>query len=148
MSQAPMLTGQDIAEADGAVTRLLEQALAREGATRQEHLALRVLTLRGPWMSPRELHAFLVGHRQLGLTAAAAAQLLARLESQGLACGTAIDGPGPAEATPDGAALHASLTAAIAPVTRELYAGLESDDLATAHRVLAQVTERASQFLA
>lgn len=147
MPQAPALTGQDIAEAEGAVTRLLEQALAKEGTTREEYLALRVLALRGPWASPRELHAFLTGQRQLGLTATATAELLARLEGQGLASGTAVDGPGPAAATPDGAARHASLTASVAPVTRELYAGFNPDDLATAHRVLTQVTERAGQLL-
>jgi hypothetical protein len=147
MPQAPVLTGQDIAEAEGAVTRLLEQALAREGTTRQEYLALRVLTLRGPWASPRELHAFLAGQRQLGLTEAAAAELLAGLENQGLASGTAADGPGPAEATSEGTALHASLTAAIAPTTRELFAGFDPGDLATAHRVLTRVTERAGQLL-
>ena len=147
MAQPTAVTGQDIAEADGAVTRLLERALAREGATRHEYIALRVLTLRGPWTSPRELHAFLAGQRQLGLTEAAAAELLARLEDRGLASGTAADGPGPAEATLEGAALHASLTAAVAPVTRELYAGFEPGDLATARRVLTQVTERAGQLL-
>jgi hypothetical protein len=147
MTQAPLLTGQDIAEAEGAVTRLLEQALAGEGATRQDYIALRVLTLRGPWTSPRELHAFLAGQRQLGLTTAAAAELLARLESQGLASGTAADGPGPAEATSEGAALQASLAAAVAPATRELFAGLDPDDLAAARRVLTQVTERAGQLL-
>jgi hypothetical protein len=120
MPQAPVLTGQDIAEAEGAVTGLLEQALAKEGTTRNEYLALRVLALRGPWASPRELHAFLAGQRQLGLTEAAAGELLARLEDQGLASGTAADGPGPAEATSEGAALHATLTAAVAPTTREL----------------------------
>jgi hypothetical protein len=93
MTQAPMLTGQDIAEAEGAVTRLLEQALAREGITRLEYLALRVLALRGPWASPRELHAFLAGQRQLGLTETAAAELLAGLEDQGLASGTAAGAP-------------------------------------------------------
>jgi DNA-binding MarR family transcriptional regulator len=147
MPQAPVLTGQDIAEAEGAVTRLLEQALAKEGTTRHEYLALRVLALRGPWASPRELNEFLAGQQQLGLTGAAAADLLARLEDQGLASGTAADGPGPAEATSKGAALHASLTAAVAPATRELFAGFDPDDLATAHRVLTQVTERAGQLL-
>jgi len=141
------MSGQDIAEAEGAVTRLLEEALAKEGITRQEYLALRVLGLRGPWASPRELHTFLAGQRQLGLTEAAAAELLARLEDRGLARGTAAGGPGPAEATPAGAALHASLTAAVAPVTRELYAGLEPGDLAAARRVLTQVTERAGRLL-
>jgi DNA-binding MarR family transcriptional regulator len=147
MTQAPVLTGQDIAEAEGAVTKLLERALAREGATRQDYVVLRVLTLRGPWTSPRELHAFLTGQRQLGLTPAAAAELLARLEDRGLASGTAADGPGPAEATAAGAALHASLAAAVAPTTRELYAGFAPDDLATTRRVLTQVTERAGQLL-
>ena len=146
MTQPPVLTGQDIAEADGAVTRLLERALAREGATRPDYIGLRVLALRGPWASPRDLHAFLAGQRQLGLTAAAAAELLAGLEARGLASGTAADGAGPAAATEAGAALHASLTAAVAPATRELYAGLDPADLAIAHRVLAQVTERAGQL--
>ena len=73
---------------------------------------------------PRNCTRSLAGQRQLGLTEAAAAELLARLEDRGLASGTSADGPGPAEATPAGAALHASLTAAVAPVTRELYAGL------------------------
>lgn len=147
MTQPPALTGQDIAEAEGAVTRLLEWALAKQGATRQDYIGLRVLTLRGPWTSPRELHAFLAGQRQLGLTTAAAAELLARLESRGLASGTAAGGPGPAQATPEGAALHASLAAAVAPATRELFAGFDPGDLATAHRVLTQVTERAGQLV-
>ena len=64
-----------------------------------------------------------------------------------VASGTAADGPGPAEATLEGAALHASLTAAVAPVTRELYAGFEPGDLAAARRVLTQVTKRAGQLL-
>ena len=93
MTQPTALTGQDIAEAEGAVTRLLERALARQGATRDEYIGLRVLTLRGPWTSPRELHAFLAGQRQLGLTETAAAELLARLEDRGLARGTAAGGP-------------------------------------------------------
>src|ERR1700730_15299865 len=148
MTQPPALTGQDIAEAEGAVTMLLERALAKEGATRQDYIALRVLTLRGPYTSPGELHAFLAGQRQLGLTTEAAAELLARLEGRGLASGTAADGPGPAQATPEGAALHASLAAGRAGAAGEFFAGFASGDLATAHRVLAQVPERAGQLLA
>jgi hypothetical protein len=34
MAQAPVLTGQDIAEAQGAVTQVLEHALAESGTTR------------------------------------------------------------------------------------------------------------------
>ena len=147
MTQPPALTGQDIAEAEGAVTSLLERALAKEGATRQDYIALRVLTLRGPCTSPGQLHAFLAGQRQLGLTTAAAAELLASLEGRGLASDTAAGSPGPAQATPEGTALHASLAAAVAPATRELFSGFDPDDLATARRVLTQVTERAGQLL-
>ncbi|HEY7264243.1 MAG TPA: hypothetical protein VH589_22525 [Trebonia sp.] len=149
MPQAPLLTGQDIAEAEGAVTRLLEQTLAKTGTTtRPEYIALRVLVARGPWASPRELHEFLAGQRQLGLTETAAAELLAGLEDQGLASGTAAAGPGPAEATEAGSALLARINAAVAPATQALYAGFDPDDLATAHRVLTQVIERAGQLQA
>lgn len=34
MPQSPALTGQDIAEAEGAVTRLLERSLAKTGTSR------------------------------------------------------------------------------------------------------------------
>jgi hypothetical protein len=37
--------------------------------------------------------------------------------------------------------------AAVAPATRELFAGLDFDDLAATRRVLTQVTERAGQLL-
>lgn len=149
MPQAPILTGQDIAEAEGAVTRLLEQSLAKAGSTtRPEYIALRVLVARGPWASPRELHAFLAGQRQLGLTHTAVAELLAGLEDKGLASGTAAGGPGPAEATEAGAGLLAKLNAAVAPSTRELFAVFDPDELATARSVLTRVTERAGQLLA
>jgi DNA-binding MarR family transcriptional regulator len=149
MPQAPLLTGQDIAEAEGAVTGLLEQTLAKTGTTtRPQYIALRVLVARGPWASPRELHEFLAGQRQLGLTETGAAGLLASLEDQGLATGTAAAGPGPAEATEAGAALLARLNAAIAPTTQALYAGFDPDDLAITHRVLTQVIERAGQLQA
>jgi DNA-binding MarR family transcriptional regulator len=146
MAQAPTLTGQDIAEAQGAVTRLLEQALAKTGTSRQEYVVLRGLAIRGPFTSPKELHAYLAGQLQLGLTPAAVASLLAGLEEQGLASGTAVDDPGPARATPEGSARLARLTETVAPATRELFSGFDPDDLATAHRVLTQVTERADQL--
>ena len=100
MSQAPALTGQDIAEAEGAVTRLLERALAPTGTGRHQYVVLRVLTGRGPFTSPGELHEYLAGQPQLGLTPEAVAAVLAGLEVQGLAAGTALDSPGPALDSP------------------------------------------------
>jgi DNA-binding MarR family transcriptional regulator len=148
MAQAPLLTGQDIAEAQGAVTQVLEHALAETGTSRYEYVILRVLTVRGPFAAPKELHEFLAGQQQLGLTPEAVADVLDRLEAAGLAAGTAYDGTGPAEATPTGAALLSELTEKVTPTTRDLFSGLDADDLATAHRVLIQVTERAGQILA
>jgi len=146
MSQAPVLTGQDIAEAQGTVTRLLEQTLAKTGTSRHEYVILRVLLVRGPFTSPLELHDYLASQPQLGLTPEAVAELLAGLEKQGLATGTAPHSPGPAQATPEGTALLARLTETVAQTTRKLYAGLDQDDLATAHRVLAQVITRADEL--
>jgi len=139
------LTGQDIAEAQGAVTRLLERALEPTGVSRHEYVALRVLVVRGP-RAPRELHAFLASQPQLGLSAEAVAELLAGLEAGGYAAGTAQDSPGPARATPEGTALLARLNEAAAPAIRALYAGLDPEDLAVAHRVLVGVTERADEL--
>jgi hypothetical protein len=146
MTQAPALTGQDIAEAQGAVTRLLEKGLTAAGSTRLEYVALRVLSVRGPFASPRELHGLLARERQLGLSPAGVSELLAGLQARGLASGTGLDDPGPARATPEGVALLARLTEATAPATRELFSGFDPDDLATAHRVLAEVIARADQL--
>lgn len=146
MPQPPTLTGQDIGEAEGAVRALLDRILADTGTTSNEYIALRVLAVRGPATAPAALHEFLAGQRQLGLDLAAAAELLGRLEAKGLVSGSAPDGPGPTQLTPEGAALHARLAAAVTTVTTRLYADFDPDDLATAHRVLAQVVERADRL--
>jgi hypothetical protein len=146
MAQLPALTGQDIAEAQGAVQGLLERTLAGTGSTGHEYVVLRVLAVRGPFESPARLHEFLAGQRQLGLSLAAVADLLAGLEARGLATGTATGGPGPAQLTPEGATRFRGLAETVGPITKELFGGFDPGDLATAHRVLAQVIERAQQL--
>jgi len=54
----------------------------------------------------------------------------------------------PVQLTPEGAALHTRLAEAVADLTQRLYADLDPDDLATAHRVLAEVTQRANRLRA
>jgi len=147
MPHAPALTGQDIAEAQGAVTRLLEHSLAKTGTSSQEYVVLRVLAVRGPYASPEELHAYLAGQPQVGLTRAAAIDLLKGLEAKGLASGTMPGSPGPAEATQEGKARLAELAAAVAPRTQALFAGLDPSDLLIAHNVLAQLTTRATEMV-
>ena len=146
MTQPPVLTGQDIAEAFGAVQGLQEQTLAGTTTTTGEFVALRVLAARGPFESPAGLIDYLAGQRQLALSSAAAGQLLAGLQARGLATGTARDSSGPAQLTPEGAeALH-SLTETIAPTTRELFSGIAPEDLTTAHHVLRQIIDRADRI--
>jgi DNA-binding MarR family transcriptional regulator len=146
MPQPPTLTGQDIGEAQGAVRALLDQILLDTGTTSNEYIALQVLAVRGPAASPAALHEFLAGQPQLGLDLPAVAGLLGGLEAKGLVSGGAPDGPGPTQLTPEGAALYARLADAVTKVTTRLYADLDPDDLATAHRVLAQVVERANRL--
>ena len=140
MSQAPVLTGQDIAEAYGAVEAQLERVISPTGITRHEYIVLRLLAAR-PFESPASLHEYLAAQRQLALTPAAVSELLAGLQARALTTGTAKNDGGPAELTADGAELLRKLTETVAPTTREIFAGIATEDLATAHHVLRQVID-------
>jgi DNA-binding MarR family transcriptional regulator len=142
MSQVP-LTGQDVGEAEGALTALLNQILARtnSGLGRTEYIALRVLAVRGPTQAP-PLVDFLASQPQLGLDRSQIGQLLQSLETRGLIADTS----GSTQLTDAGVALHARLADAVTSVTSRLYADLDPDDLTTAHRVLVDVTERAKRL--
>ena len=100
------LTGQDVGEAEGALTALLDQLLAgtSTGITRAQYIVLRILALRGPAESPAALHDYLAGQPQLHLDHPQVAELFRDLEAGGLVTGSAPDGPGPTQLTPDGAA--------------------------------------------
>ncbi|WP_405134162.1 hypothetical protein [Nocardia sp. NBC_01388] len=150
MTTAPTLTGQDIAEAEGAVTALLEATLAANGfsTTSKEYAVLRALATRGPVAVPAEFHAYLAGQRQLGIDAAGAAALLGGMEAKGFVGGAAVDGPGPVELTAAGAAELKTLMQTVGPLTRPIFGGSDPEELATAHRVLASVIERAKKLRA
>lgn len=150
MSQSAVLTGQDVGEAEGALTGLLNQVLAgtSTGITRTQYIAMRVLSLRGPVASPAALHEYLAGQPQVGLDRLQVAELFRGLEAKGLVTGSTPDGPGPAQLTPEGTTLHAELAGAVGAVTKRVFAGLDSYDLAVAHRILVEVTERANRIRA
>jgi hypothetical protein len=141
MPDTQTLTGQDIAEAQGAVRALLDQALATTGNASNEYVALRVLSVPGRFATSAALHEFLAGQRQLGLDRNGAVELLRGLEARGL-----VSGADPVHLTPQGTALHARLAETIAPTTRELYEGIDPADLVTARQVLLQVIERADRL--
>lgn len=148
MPQPTTLTGQDVGEAEGALTALLDRVLAgtNSGITRTQYIALRILALRGPVPSPADLHDYLASQPQLGLDRPQVTKLLHSLEARGLITSSAPDGPGPTQLTTEGAALHARLADAVAALTERLYADLDPDDLATAHRVLVEITQRANRL--
>lgn len=147
MTQAPTLTSQDIGEAEGALTALLEQTLAPTGKTRHEYLVLRVLNAIGPFARSSDLQDYLVSQPQVGLNRQEAAELLTRLEQEGLVSGTSSGASGPAQLSVTGREVYDQLAQAIVPVTRQVFAGLDPDDLANAHRVLRELIDRAAQLL-
>lgn len=156
MTEPGLLTGQDIGEAEGAMTALLERALTPSGRSRAEYITLRLLAARGSFESPSDLADFLAGQRQLGLDRASAEALLDRMQADGLVTAgpvTPTAGPvtltaGPVTLTADGRAVLDDLAARIAPVTRQVFTGIERDDLAAAHRVLTELIERANGMTA
>jgi DNA-binding MarR family transcriptional regulator len=140
------LTGQDVGEAEGALTGLLERILANtnSGLRRPEYITLRVLGLRGPIESSAAFRDFLASQPQLGLDRLGVAELLSGLETRGLIGGSA--GGGPVQLTTAGADLHASVAESVLAVTRRLYVDIDPDELATAHKVLIELTQRATRM--
>jgi hypothetical protein len=126
----------------------MDQILATSGATSDAYIALRVLAVRGPFESPATLHEFLAGQPQLKLDPPAVAELLGGLEARGLVSGVSPRAVGPAQLTEAGTALYVALGEAIVPITTRLYADFDPADLVTAHRVLADVVDRANRLRA
>jgi DNA-binding MarR family transcriptional regulator len=137
MTDTALLTGQDIGEAESAMTALLERVIAPTGRSRSEYITLRVLAAQSPYRSDAELIDFLASQRQLGLAPADVVTMLDRLQVDGLITAS------PVELTARGRALLDELATAVAPATRQLFTGLDPNDLAVAHRFLVDLIQRA-----
>jgi DNA-binding MarR family transcriptional regulator len=150
MAPPATLTGQDVGEAEGALSGLLDRILADTGSglSRPEYITLRVLALRGPATSSAQFRDFLVSQPQLGLEDAQVAELLRGLESRALISGSGPDADGPVQLTAAGTDLHATVADAVLPITRRLFAAINPDNLATAHNVLVELTQRANRMRA
>jgi DNA-binding MarR family transcriptional regulator len=130
----PTLTGQTIAEAQGAVRALLDHVLAGSGLTSNEYVTLRVTIAR----RTDDLAGFLAGQQQLGLDPAGAAALVDGLEQRGLLSAGAI--------TAEGVAAYERVQQRVAETTARLYDAMNEDDLATTQRVLTDVIARAGEL--
>ena len=81
MTDTGLLTRQDIGEAEGAMTALLERAPSPSGRSRAEYITLRLLASREPFGGTAELAGFLSGQRRLGLAPADAVTMLDHLRA-------------------------------------------------------------------
>ncbi|WP_433298626.1 hypothetical protein ACQP2F_43965 [Actinoplanes sp. CA-030573] len=129
------LTGQTIAEAQGAVRALLDRTLVDSGLDSNEFVALRVADT---GRAGDDLAGFLAGQRQLGLDPAGAAALVDGLQMRGLLCDAAI--------TPRGVEVLGGAQRRVAAVTAELYGPMDEEELAVAQRVLTEVIARAGEL--
>jgi DNA-binding MarR family transcriptional regulator len=97
--------------------------------------------------SPGDFHVYLASQPQLHLGLPGVAALWSKLEAQGLVTGGSDpNGPGPTQLTPEGHALYTNLADTANAAATRLYSSFNPDDLATAHRVLVGVIERAAQL--
>ncbi|MET8080966.1 MarR family transcriptional regulator [Streptomyces sp. NPDC005303] len=139
----PVLGPRVIGLAHYAGRALLEHVLARHGATFQQSVTLRLAAVAEGPVERAGIVEGLVG--ALKIDAAEAHSLVDELISTGL---LARHESSRVRITDAGRALFEATSAATAPVTARVYAGIPAQDLAVAGRVLALITERADDELA
>lgn len=147
MTHTPTLNGQDIGAAESAVRAVLNRLLAQTGTPFHGWVILNLLGRSDTPLSQDELTGRVVHGLKIseGVVHAAAAGLA----EQGLISRDPQAGGGTRVAlTAAGTTRFGQIQDAIGQVTARLYGGLPEADLATAHRVLATVTERANAELA
>ncbi|WP_210569806.1 winged helix DNA-binding protein [Streptomyces sp. GESEQ-4] len=139
----PPVDPRVIALAHYAGRALLEQALARHGATFQQSVTLRAAaTADGPIERERLVDS-VVG--ALKIDATDSHSVVDELLAANL---LAPQGPSQLRITDGGRGLLDRTSAETAPITARIYAGIPAEELAIAGRVLTLITERADAELA
>lgn len=129
--------GTTLAFAERALTAVLRQHLAERDTTPGTWYVFQLVSQRGPEFTREALIADLAGSRELD--AASAAELLSRLEAEGL-----IRGDAHVDLTAKGAELHRSLREHVFGGTSRLLGQFDIHDIETTVRTLRAVTERAA----
>ncbi|KUO17408.1 winged helix DNA-binding protein [Streptomyces dysideae] len=139
----PLVDPRVIALAHYAARALLENVLARHGATFQQSVTLRLVAVADGPVERDRLVDSVVGSLKIDAAEAhsvvdelIAAELLAPQEQSRV------------RITDAGRDLHNRASAETAPITARIYAGIPTEDLAAAGQVLALITERANAELA
>lgn len=129
--------GTTLAFAERALTAVLRQHLAERDTTPGTWYVFQLVSQRDPEFTREALIADLAGSRELD--AASAAELLSRLEAEGL-----IRGDAHVDLTAKGAELHRSLREHVFGGTSRLLGQFDIHDIETTVRTLRAVTERAA----
>jgi DNA-binding MarR family transcriptional regulator len=129
--------GYTLAFAERTLTALLREHLAERGTEPETWYALQLIAMHGPAVDRQALTDELAGSRTL--TADSACELLTRLEGEGL-----IRGGRQVELTPEGQALHRSLSEYVAVPRVRLLSQFNPDDIETTVRTLQAIAERAA----
>jgi DNA-binding MarR family transcriptional regulator len=138
----PLLTTRTLGETENALRALLSQTLQGTGIDYPHWVVLTVVARSQPSISTTELATRLAKSLRIGDAAAVA--LIDDLRARHI-----LDQAGdPIALTADGAALFQRLDAKIGALTRQLWAGIDVDDLAAAYRVHSTITDRANHLLA
>jgi DNA-binding MarR family transcriptional regulator len=144
MSDTPTLTGQDIGQAERATRALLDTVLAETDTTFHQSV---VLNLTATTASPTDSGGVVerMAHG-LKIDPAEARRAIDEAVADGLV--TERGDPAGLALSPAGELLLRAIRSGIDRIAERLYGDLPPDDLATTHRILAIVTERANAQLA
>jgi DNA-binding MarR family transcriptional regulator len=138
----PLLTTRMIGETENALRALLTKTLRGTGLDYQRWVVLSIVARTQSSISAATLATRI--SESLKIEAPTAVALIDDLRGRHI-----LDESGdPVALTADGTALFQRLDAEIGELTRALWAGLNADDLAAAHRVHSTITDRANQLLA
>lgn len=132
--------GQALGLAERTLSANLRSHLAERDTEPETWYVLQLVATRGPGLARDELAGVL---ESPNLDAGAVRELLARLEADGLICGTTE-----VDLTEVGKALHRSLREYIAAPTIELLSDFDLDDIEVTVRTLKAVTKRVEERLA
>jgi DNA-binding MarR family transcriptional regulator len=139
----PLLNPRVIALAHYAARGVLERVLARHDVTFQQSVTLRVVAVADGPVERDHVVDSITG--SLKIDAEEVRSVVDELIAAGL---LAAQGPSRLRLTDAGRDLHDRTTTETAPVSARIYAGIPTEDLAVAGRVLTLITERADAELA
>lgn len=141
MTTPQIAFGPTLAFAEQTLTDVLHLHLAERQIEPATWYALQVIAIRGPGLTREAMISALA--RSRNVNAGPPADLLARLEAEGL-----IQGDAEIDMTAEGAALHRDLREYVTGATARLLGQFDPDDIATTIRTLEAITERAKEDLA